>query len=148
MPGVHQVVFSEEFPTGPFHGICMLRLSNIVQLVLRQTKNLPYNTPSPHFVFSAPQTHKTPMVKQELPSPPAAPSSSLPSLTFESSDGEEWRDEDKKEKEKTEKTKTPSGWKCAPCHARYPDREDYITHMAEQHGKVWKSTIPLLSQDV
>lgn len=83
-------------------------------------------------------THKTPMVKQELPSPPAAPSSSLPSLTFESSDGEEWRDEDKKEKEKTEKTKTPSGWKCAPCHARYPDREDYITHMAEQHGKTLK----------
>ncbi|XP_044065275.1 zinc finger protein 687a isoform X2 [Siniperca chuatsi] len=84
------------------------------------------------------KTHKTPMLKQESPSHPAASSCSRPSLTLESSDGEEWMDEDKEEKEKTEKMKTPSGWKCAPCHARYPDREDYITHMAEQHGKTLK----------
>lgn len=32
--------------------------------------------------------------------------------------------------------KTPSGWKCVPCHGRYKDREEYIAHMAEQHGKV------------
>lgn len=62
-------------------------------------------------------------------------------MKLESSDGEEWMDEEKEEKEKTERMKTPSGWKCAPCHARYTDREDYITHMAEQHSKVWKSTI-------
>ncbi|XP_068591547.1 zinc finger protein 687a isoform X2 [Cebidichthys violaceus] len=78
------------------------------------------------------KTHKTPTLKQELPSPPAASSRSRPSVKLESSDGEEWMDE---EKVKTERMKTPSGWKCAPCHARYTDREDYITHMAEQHSK-------------
>lgn len=46
---------------------------------------------------------------------------------------------DKEVKVKAERIKTPSGWKCAPCHARYTDREDYITHMADQHAKVWKS---------
>lgn len=82
------------------------------------------------------KTHKT--VKQALPSPSAPSSRSRPSATLESSDGEEWMEEDKEEKVKTEKMKTPSGWKCAPCHARYTDREDYITHMAEQHGKTLK----------
>ncbi|XP_037640499.1 zinc finger protein 687a [Sebastes umbrosus] len=81
------------------------------------------------------KTHKTPTIKQELPSPPAAPSRSRPSVKLESSDGEESMDE---EKVKTQRTKTPSGWKCAPCHARYTDREDYITHMAEQHSKKLK----------
>ncbi len=76
------------------------------------------------------------MLKQELPSPPVASSGSCPSMTVESSDGEEMMDQDKEEKKKTGRMKTPSGWKCAPCHARYTDREDYITHMAEQHGKV------------
>ncbi|GAA6220670.1 zinc finger protein 687a-like isoform X1 [Lates japonicus] len=84
------------------------------------------------------KTHKTSTSKQELPLPPAASSRSRPSVKLESSDGEEWTDKDKEEKVKTERMKTPSGWKCAPCHARYTDREDYITHMAEQHGKVLK----------
>ncbi|XP_035528392.1 zinc finger protein 687a [Morone saxatilis] len=84
------------------------------------------------------KTHKTPTLKQELPSPPAASSRSRPALTLESSDGEEWMNEEKEEKAKTERMKTPSGWKCAPCHARYTDREDYITHMAEQHSKTLK----------
>ncbi|TNN75735.1 Zinc finger protein 687 [Liparis tanakae] len=75
-------------------------------------------------------THKTPTLKQEVPSPPAA--SSRPSVKLESSDREEWMDE---EKGKKERMKAPSGWKCAPCHARYTDRDDYITHMAEQHSK-------------
>ncbi|XP_054477976.1 zinc finger protein 687a [Anoplopoma fimbria] len=78
------------------------------------------------------KTHKTATLKQELPSPPAASSRSRPSVKLESSDGEERMDE---EKVKPERMKTPSGWKCAPCHARYTDREDYITHMAEQHSK-------------
>lgn len=95
---------------------------------------------SPSLLFypapSFPQTHKTSTSKQELPLPPAASSRSRPSVKLESSDGEEWIDKDKEEKAKTERMKTPSGWKCAPCHARYTDREDYITHMAEQHGKV------------
>ncbi|XP_073341401.1 zinc finger protein 687a isoform X2 [Pagrus major] len=83
------------------------------------------------------KTHKT-SVLQELPSPPAAASRSRPSLKLESSDGEERMDEGKEEKVKTESIKAPSGWKCAPCHARYADREDYIHHMAEQHGKTLK----------
>uniref|UniRef100_A0A8C2ZB64 Zinc finger protein 687a n=1 Tax=Cyclopterus lumpus TaxID=8103 RepID=A0A8C2ZB64_CYCLU len=61
-----------------------------------------------------------------------ASSRSRPSVKLESSDREEWMDE---EKVKTERMKAPSGWKCAPCHARYTDREDYIKHMAEQHSK-------------
>ncbi|XP_076593939.1 zinc finger protein 687a [Chaetodon auriga] len=84
------------------------------------------------------KNHKTPKLKREVPSSPAASSRSRPSLTLKSSDGEEWMDEDKEEKVKTERTKTPSGWKCAPCHARFTGREDYITHMAEQHGKTLK----------
>ncbi|KAM9353805.1 zinc finger protein 687a [Symphorus nematophorus] len=84
------------------------------------------------------KTHKTPTVKQELPSSSADSSRSRPSATLECSDGEEWMEEYKQEKVKKEKMKTPSGWKCAPCHARYTEREDYITHMAEQHGKTLK----------
>lgn len=87
-------------------------------------------------VFSAPQTHKTPAIKQELPSRPATSTCSRPSLMLESSDGEEWMDEGKEKSVKKERTKAPSGWKCVPCHGRYTDREEYITHMAEQHGKV------------
>lgn len=45
-------------------------------------------------------------------------------------------DEGKEQTVKKERMKTPSGWKCVPCHGRYKDREEYITHMAEQHGKV------------
>ncbi|XP_060906637.1 zinc finger protein 687a [Labrus mixtus] len=84
------------------------------------------------------KTHKTPMLKQELPTPPAASSRSRPSLKSESSDGDDWMDEEKEEKVKPERIKAPSGWKCAPCHAQYTDREDYIAHMAKQHGKTLK----------
>ncbi|XP_029359261.1 zinc finger protein 687a [Echeneis naucrates] len=84
------------------------------------------------------KTHKTPTLKRELPSASAASSRPRPSVKLESSDGEEWMDKDKEQKVKPEKTKTPSGWKCAPCHARYTDREAYITHMAEQHSKILK----------
>ncbi|XP_077950905.1 zinc finger protein 687a isoform X1 [Gasterosteus aculeatus] len=81
------------------------------------------------------KTHKTSIPKQELPSPPAASPRSRPSVKSESSKGDE---SGREEKVKPEKLKTPSGWKCAPCHARYTDREDYITHMAEQHSKSLK----------
>uniref|UniRef100_A0A8D3B483 Zinc finger protein 687a n=1 Tax=Scophthalmus maximus TaxID=52904 RepID=A0A8D3B483_SCOMX len=84
------------------------------------------------------KTHKTPTLKQELPLPPATSSRSRPSVKSESSDAEELIDKDKEQKVKKERMKTPSGWKCAPCHARYTDREDYITHMTEQHGKTLK----------
>lgn len=82
------------------------------------------------------KSHKTSTLKQAQPSLPAASARSRPSAALESSDGEELTGD---EKVKTERIKTPSGWKCAPCHARYTEREDYIKHMAEQHGKVWKS---------
>ena len=56
-------------------------------------------------VLCVPQTHKTPTVKQALPSASAASSRSRPSATLESSDGEEWMEEGKEEKVKTEKMK-------------------------------------------
>ncbi|XP_019949054.2 zinc finger protein 687a [Paralichthys olivaceus] len=85
------------------------------------------------------KTHiKTPTLKQKQPLPPAASSRSQPAVKLESSDAEEWKDEDKEEKVKTKRMKTPSGWKCFPCHAHYTDRDDYIIHMAEQHGKKLK----------
>ncbi|XP_034553319.1 zinc finger protein 687a [Notolabrus celidotus] len=85
------------------------------------------------------KTHKTLVLKQELPSPLAAPSRSQPSLKSDSSDGKEWMDEDKEDKVKTKRMKAPSGWKCAPCHLMYTEREKYIAHMAEQHGRTLKN---------
>lgn len=90
--------------------------------------------------FSPPQIHKTPTLKKELPSPPAASSHSRAPLAVGSPDGEMWMDEDKGEMMTKEKFKNPSGWKCALCHERYQDREVYISHMAEKHGKVWTSS--------
>ncbi|XP_067365179.1 zinc finger protein 687a isoform X2 [Channa argus] len=83
------------------------------------------------------KTHKTSILKQELDSPPPASSRTRPSVKSESSEGEGWLDEDKVTV-KAERMKTPSGWNCAPCHARYTEREDYITHMAQQHSKILK----------
>lgn len=90
--------------------------------------------------ISPPQIHKTPTVKKEIPSPPAAASHSRAALALGSSDGEMWMDEYKEEMMTKEKVKNPSGWKCALCHERYQDREVYISHMAEQHGKVGTGT--------
>lgn len=73
-----------------------------------------------------------------MPSPPAA-SSHPRTSALGSSDGEMWMDEYKEEMTK-EKVKNPSGWKCTLCQERYQDREVYISHMAEQHGKVRTST--------
>ncbi|XP_068998888.1 zinc finger protein 687a isoform X2 [Embiotoca jacksoni] len=84
------------------------------------------------------KTHKTAVLKEELPlPPPAASSGSRPSGKLESSYGEEWMDEEKEEK-RTEKTKTPSCWRCQPCQIRYRDREDFIKHMSDKHGKILK----------
>uniref|UniRef100_A0A3Q4GUN4 Zinc finger protein 687a n=1 Tax=Neolamprologus brichardi TaxID=32507 RepID=A0A3Q4GUN4_NEOBR len=79
------------------------------------------------------KTHKTPKSKGELPLLPGGAS-----LKLESSDGDEWMRKDKEEKVKPEKMKTPSGWRCSSCNTRYTDREDYITHMGELHGKILK----------
>ncbi|XP_031692921.1 zinc finger protein 687a-like isoform X2 [Oncorhynchus kisutch] len=88
-------------------------------------------------------THRGPAVKQEVPvamaPSPAPPPRVRSSVKTESSDGEEWgREEEEEEERDGESSKTNPGWSCAPCHARYADREDYITHMAEQHGKILK----------
>lgn len=80
------------------------------------------------------QTHKTPTLKEELPSYPSA-SSHLP-VKLESLGGEELMNKQKKSKVKTERMKMPSGWKCLSCDTQYTEREDYIAHMSEQHGKV------------
>ncbi|XP_029602151.1 zinc finger protein 687b isoform X2 [Salmo trutta] len=86
-------------------------------------------------------THRGPAVKQEVPvamaPSPAPPPRVRSSVKTESSDGEEWGRE-----EEEESSKTSPGWSCSPCHARYADREDYITHMAEQHGKVRPTLLP------
>ena len=97
------------------------------------------------------------MVKQEVPvAVTAAPAPAPRARGFvkaESSDGEEWRDQEEEEEEEdkeADRAKTISGWSCAPCHARYNDKEDYITHMAEQHGKVRTNSkaVPLVIQAV
>ncbi|XP_024863551.1 zinc finger protein 687a [Kryptolebias marmoratus] len=76
--------------------------------------------------------HKAPTLKEEQPSSAAA-SSRVP-VKLESSE-EEWMG---KEKAKAERVKTPSGWKCRSCSTQFTEREDYISHMSEQHGKILK----------
>ncbi|XP_058503515.1 zinc finger protein 687a isoform X2 [Solea solea] len=84
------------------------------------------------------KTHKAVALKEDSPTPPPASSYLKPSVKLESSDGDEQMSEEKEEKVKKGRMKTPSGWKCVPCHARYTEKEDYINHMAEQHGKTLK----------
>ncbi|XP_008321332.1 zinc finger protein 687a isoform X2 [Cynoglossus semilaevis] len=84
------------------------------------------------------KTHRTVTVEEELPSSPAASSNPRPSVKVESSNDDEQMSGGKPKKVKSGSTKAPSGWKCAPCHARYTEREEYLTHMAEQHGKILK----------
>ncbi|KAM4601279.1 zinc finger protein 687a isoform 2-T3 [Polymixia lowei] len=82
-------------------------------------------------------SHKAPAVQQDLPPSPAKRPRSRAPVRTETLDKEEWTD-DEEEKVNGEKTKTISRWNCVPCHARYTDREDFIVHMAEQHGKILK----------
>uniref|UniRef100_H3DLW2 Zinc finger protein 687a n=1 Tax=Tetraodon nigroviridis TaxID=99883 RepID=H3DLW2_TETNG len=82
--------------------------------------------------------HKTSTLKKELPSSAVATSHSRAPLAVGSPDGEMWMDENKGEMMTKEKFKNPSGWKCALCQERYQDREVYVSHMAEQHGKTLK----------
>uniref|UniRef100_A0A3Q0S150 Zinc finger protein 687a n=1 Tax=Amphilophus citrinellus TaxID=61819 RepID=A0A3Q0S150_AMPCI len=79
------------------------------------------------------KTHKTSTLKAELPSLPGTAS-----LKLESSDGDEKMRKEREEKVKTERMKTPSGWKCSSCNTCYTDREQYITHMSDRHGKILK----------
>ncbi|XP_037532877.1 zinc finger protein 687a [Nematolebias whitei] len=78
------------------------------------------------------KTHKTRLSKVEQP--PSTAASSRVSVKLESSE-EERMD---KEKVKTERMKTPSGWKCRSCNTPFTEREDYIAHMSQEHGKTLK----------
>lgn len=34
----------------------------------------------------------------------------------------------------------PGGWTCGLCHSWFPERDEYVTHMKKEHGKVsWVS---------
>ncbi|KAI1885958.1 hypothetical protein AGOR_G00209110 [Albula goreensis] len=110
--------------------------------------------------------HRGQSVKQETPdsastpaaqAPPSAAcsSSSLPKskslLKMESSDGEEWsgeQEEQEREGEEGEGKKdlvdipsstgetAPSEWTCRQCQTRYTDRDEFVSHMRKEHGKV------------
>lgn len=123
MPRVHQAVFSEKLPAGSFQGMLLPKHSN---------GNTAYKTAVGYFFNSVLQTHKTRTSKVEQP--PSTAASSRVSVKLESSE-EERMD---KEKVKTERMKTPSGWKCRSCNTPFTEREDYIAHMSQEHGKVWK----------
>lgn len=30
----------------------------------------------------------------------------------------------------------PGGWTCGLCHSWFPERDEYVTHMKKEHGKV------------
>lgn len=62
-------------------------------------------------------------------------------VKMESSDGEEWGREDRGGVQ-TEISKAPDvqGWSCTKCQTRYTEKENYITHMSEEHGKVSASS--------
>uniref|UniRef100_A0A3B5MX87 Zinc finger protein 687a n=1 Tax=Xiphophorus couchianus TaxID=32473 RepID=A0A3B5MX87_9TELE len=88
--------------------------------------------PAGSFQGTCPYTHKAPTLKEELPSPPVA-ASHLAGKP-ESSE-EEWMG---KEKVKPERMKAPTVWKCRSCNTQFTEREEYISHMGEQHGKFLK----------
>ncbi|XP_061529974.1 zinc finger protein 687a isoform X1 [Phycodurus eques] len=57
-----------------------------------------------------------------------------PVVKQESSDGE-----DGMEEVNADTTIATTGWKCVHCHECYTDAEEFVSHMAKQHGKVLKS---------
>lgn len=69
---------------------------------------------------------------------------------MDSSDGEEWGREEQEDREglmregKKSSATDVQGWSCSKCQTRYTEKESYITHMAEQHGKVSASSKSLL----
>ncbi|XP_076847326.1 zinc finger protein 687a isoform X2 [Brachyhypopomus gauderio] len=68
------------------------------------------------------------------------------SVKMETSDGEEWKREEEVEQGKRRNpvaVKNPTVpdvliWSCAECRTRYTDKDSYISHMANQHGKELK----------
>lgn len=63
-------------------------------------------------------------------------------VKMESSDGEEWgRDEDRGRVSREDGNSAAphiQSWSCSQCQKRYKEKESYITHMSEQHGKELK----------
>ncbi len=62
---------------------------------------------------------------------------------MESSDGEEWgrdEDEDRGRMAKEDGNSATQSWSCSQCQTHYTVKENYITHMSEQHGKVRTSS--------
>ncbi|KAJ3598648.1 hypothetical protein NHX12_002153 [Muraenolepis orangiensis] len=82
-------------------------------------------------------SHKAVVATPERPPALAPASRSRASVKTESSEGEDCRDEDH-EAPNGERTKATSGWNCLSCQTNFPDREVFIAHMAEQHGKTLK----------
>uniref|UniRef100_A0A673J374 Zinc finger protein 687-like n=1 Tax=Sinocyclocheilus rhinocerous TaxID=307959 RepID=A0A673J374_9TELE len=65
-------------------------------------------------------------------------------VKMESSDGEEWgRDEDKDRGRmaREDGNSATQSWSCSQCKMHYTDKENYITHMSEQHGKKFPCTL-------
>ncbi|XP_048009387.1 zinc finger protein 687a isoform X2 [Megalobrama amblycephala] len=63
-------------------------------------------------------------------------------VKMDSSDGEEWgRDEDRGRVAREDGNSAAphiQSWSCSQCQTRYKEKESYITHMSEQHGKELK----------
>ncbi|XP_067304919.1 zinc finger protein 687a isoform X2 [Pseudorasbora parva] len=63
-------------------------------------------------------------------------------VKMDSSDGEEWgREEDRgRVAQEDGNSDAPhiQSWSCSQCQTRYKEKESYITHMSEQHGKELK----------
>ncbi|XP_051722796.1 zinc finger protein 687a isoform X2 [Ctenopharyngodon idella] len=60
-------------------------------------------------------------------------------VKMDSSDGEEWgRNEDKGRVAREDGNSHIQIWSCSQCQTRYKEKESYITHMSEQHGKELK----------
>lgn len=57
-------------------------------------------------------------------------------------EGEEREDEEEEENEEEEQVSSPESgnmeWRCKECKKRFPEREDYIDHMKNEHGTVMK----------
>lgn len=66
---------------------------------------------------------------------------------MESSDGEEWGREEEEDRggvrREAEVSKAPDvqGWSCTKCQTRFTAKENYITHMSEEHGEVGTSSL-------
>ncbi|XP_056330863.1 zinc finger protein 687a [Danio aesculapii] len=63
-------------------------------------------------------------------------------VKMESSDGEEWGRDEEEDKVRmadgNSAVPRSQSWSCSQCQTHYTDKENYISHMTEQHGKELK----------